>query len=1149
MEGLRELVQTRTTRRQSTSPAAQSEPAAAEADWLAASGDSPPDPGPDETPEREHAAPRKQRGRMRSMLMMSNWRVRTRLVAVLLVPIVAAMLFGGLRVTTSLNTATQLGQVEKLALLGQKVAALTQAMQAERDASAAFVAQRRQGQLASSQVDAAVSDFRAAAAQIDSSYNSAVRANLAAVKDRLGDLAALRASVRDSQLPTSQVISAYSGFISVLITLNDGIASGSNDLQVDQEVRTLSALARVKEDTSQLRAVIVGALTVGHFDPSQLDLTQTTQAAAAAAMNDFNNAASPAERQLFEDTVTGPEVDQSERLQQTALARATNMTDTGNGNGNGTGTGTGAGTGNGAQTALRGNGNGAGAGAGETTVALDIAPDDWFKSMTTRLSLMHTVENNLFGNLVKQTRASQANAQNSAIYSSVLVALILLLTLVATVLIGRSMVRPLHRLRAGALDVAGVRLPEMVRQLERANDTSDVNLNVRPINVTSTDEIGQVARAFDEVHSEAVRLAAEQAMLRGNVNSMFVNLSRRTQGLVQRQLRLIDDLEKGEQDPDQLSSLFKLDHLATRMRRNGENLLVLAGEEPGRRWSQPVPLIDVLRAAASEVEQYERIELRATPSIDIAGRSVNDIVHLVAELLENATSFSSPETKVVVTAQLLSGGRVMVEISDSGIGMAPAELADANESLANPPEIDVAVSRRMGLFVVARLAARHGLRIQLRRSSGGGITALVMVPAALVVDNSAKAPAGAADTMDAPVANAAVAPSPAPAPVPLSATEVTAEWRRDQAPGSDPVPNSRPVREAVGRRAPRESEFFGGRAAEPMGRQAARPAGRRLDESRDDGMSAPSRPDQADPAATGPIAAVRSVSSQAVPGASAHAAGPSNPSTSQSGPQRERVRQENLAGSILDSSMPLRSPDTLERTPIYEAVESEWFRRRTNRGSLAPPPGFDQPARPASQTSALADQNTPAAGGGSWQNGRGWDADQTSGRVSPIHPVQPSAPAGGQERPERSAPPPQPQAPAANGGAPEHGMGSGPQERYIDQRRSWRSAGDEGWRAAESARKPAASGMTGAGLPKRVPKANLVPGTATRPGAATSPPATTQPAAPPRGERNPDALRGRLSAFQRGIQQGRDAGRDPRAEGFPPSGGNEGSHTHDQEQA
>ena len=226
----------------------------------------------------------------------------------------------------------------------------------------------------------------------------------------------------------------------------------------------------------------------------------------------------------------------------------------------------------------------------------------------------------------------------------------------------------MRQLRNAAFGIAEQRLPMLVDQLSRT-DPGRVDTRVAPIPITTTDEIGEVARAFDQVHREAVRLAAEQALLRGNINAIFTNLSRRNQSLIEGQLTLITDLENNEADPDQLENLFRLDHLATRMRRNGENLLVLAGEEPGRRWDQPVPLVDVLRAASSEVEQYERIELSGVPEAEIHGRAVTDLVHLLAELLENATTFSSPQTKVRVTATRLPDGRVMVEIHDKGIGL------------------------------------------------------------------------------------------------------------------------------------------------------------------------------------------------------------------------------------------------------------------------------------------------------------------------------------------------------------------------------------------------------------------------------------------------------------------------------------------------
>ena len=307
-------------------------------------------------------------------------------------------------------------------------------------------------------------------------------------------------------------------------------------------------------------------------------------------------------------------------------------------------------------------------------------------------------------------------------------AAILVIAFMTSLLIAGSMIRPLRRLRRSALDVAEVRLPDAIERL-RHIEGGPPEVVVEPIGITSRDEIGEVARTFDAVHREAIRLATEQAALRNNVNAMFVNLSRRSQSLVERQLKLIDELETGEQDPDQLSHLFKLDHLATRMRRNSENLLVLAGEDAGRRWGRPIPLVDVLRAATSEVEQYHRVQLTGVPDVEVMGHTVNHLVHLIAELLENATVFSSPESKVLVHSQRLSDSGAMIEIEDRGIGMTGQEIAEANDRLAKPPVFDVSISRMMGLYVVGRLASRHGVTVRLRQSDLGGVSAFVRVPA------------------------------------------------------------------------------------------------------------------------------------------------------------------------------------------------------------------------------------------------------------------------------------------------------------------------------------------------------------------------------------------------------------------------------------
>ncbi|MFI8504854.1 ATP-binding protein [Streptomyces sp. NPDC085524] len=283
-------------------------------------------------------------------------------------------------------------------------------------------------------------------------------------------------------------------------------------------------------------------------------------------------------------------------------------------------------------------------------------------------------------------------------------------------------------------------LPRLLEETAAAGAGQSVV--IEPIPLPRSGRAREVAKALDKVQRQAVRLAVEQAMLRNSVNTMFADLSRRSQDLIDRQLSLISELESREADQERLSSLFKLDHLATRMRRNGDNLLVLAGEDTGRRRGDPVPLLDIARAAAAEVEQYERVSLKAVPDVTIPSRGVRDVIHIFAELMENATYFSSPTTSVDFIGYALPDGRVLIEIHDAGIGLSHEDLAAINERLASPPILDVSISRRMGLFVVGRLCLRHGIRIQLRPSDlrppglglsdSGGITALVMLPVEFV---------------------------------------------------------------------------------------------------------------------------------------------------------------------------------------------------------------------------------------------------------------------------------------------------------------------------------------------------------------------------------------------------------------------------------
>ncbi|WP_370026651.1 nitrate- and nitrite sensing domain-containing protein [Planotetraspora sp. GP83] len=306
-------------------------------------------------------------------------------------------------------------------------------------------------------------------------------------------------------------------------------------------------------------------------------------------------------------------------------------------------------------------------------------------------------------------------------------------TIVFSVRFGRRLVGDLADLRHAALDLADVRLPRVVEKLSRGEEV-DVDAEAPPIQGGGSSEVEDVAHAFSTVRRTAVEAAVGQANLRRGVNQVFLNLARRKQSLLHRQLMLLDAMQRRSTDPEGLEDLFRLDHLTTRMRRHAEGLIILSGATPGRSWRKPVPIIDVVRAAISEVEDYTRISMLPMPNASLAGASVADIVHLIAELLENATVFSPPQTKVQVRGDLAANGLVL-EIEDRGLGLTHEEYAEINERLANPPEFDLADSDRLGLFVVGQLAARYGVRVVLRNSPYGGTTAIVLVPRSLVAED------------------------------------------------------------------------------------------------------------------------------------------------------------------------------------------------------------------------------------------------------------------------------------------------------------------------------------------------------------------------------------------------------------------------------
>ena len=337
-----------------------------------------------------------------------------------------------------------------------------------------------------------------------------------------------------------------------------------------------------------------------------------------------------------------------------------------------------------------------------------------------------------------QVTSSARQALTTFIVAASVGLLAVIASIVFSFLMGRRLLRRLDALRQSALELARERLPSVMARL-RDGDTVDVDAETPPAEA-GPDEIDQVREAFNTVHRAAVEAAVDEANLRRGVSQVFRNLARRNQALLHRQLGLLDSMERRAEEPEQLEDLFRIDHLTTRMRRHAEGLIVLSGDSPGRGWSRPVPFIDVLRAAVSEIEDYTRIRVEVRSKAALAGPAVADVVHLLAELIENATVFSPPNTMVRVQGELVGRG-FAVEIEDRGLGIGEERLEEINRDLTGLPAFDLAGSDRLGLFIAGRLAHRHGIKVSLRSSVYGGTSAVVIIPTTLVVSDDEVAPA------------------------------------------------------------------------------------------------------------------------------------------------------------------------------------------------------------------------------------------------------------------------------------------------------------------------------------------------------------------------------------------------------------------------
>ncbi|MFJ6810292.1 nitrate- and nitrite sensing domain-containing protein [Streptomyces anulatus] len=1028
-----------------------------------------------------------------SRMSPRNWRVATRLNAILLIPVLVGLVMGGFQVKGSIDTWSEAQDAERIAVVVRAASDYGQALLNERDLTAepllsgdrdADVVEQTRATTdeAARKFDAAVKDMPA---------KPGLERRLKLFKGEEPKLPELRKAAYSQALDPVKTEEGYVQVQHSLMEFSNELGLGTGN--ITSYGRTVYAIELSKAAESLQRSIGMHLLV----RPSKKPETYNDQVKAFGSYNyleqialgEFNSGGTQADVDRLKQVMAGKAAEGAKQLKaakEQAEAAGKPFV---------------------APPSIDGSvfdGMAQQIGQGqdpEDLAAKGITPATWMAAATAKFEGYATVEDELVTKAVDEAASISSDAKTDAIVNGLIVVIALLAAFVLAGLMARQMSRSMRRLRTAAFSIAEQRLPSLVDQLSRT-DPGRVDTRVQPIPITTQDEIGEVARAFDQVHREAVRLAAEQAMLRGNVNAIFTNLSRRNQSLIEGQLTLITDLENNEADPDQLESLFKLDHLATRMRRNGENLLVLAGEEPGRRWNQPVPLVDVLRAASSEVESYERIQLTGVPESEIHGQAVTDLVHLLAELLENATTFSSPQTKVRVTATRLPDGRVMVEIHDKGIGLTAEDFADINHKLANPPTVDAAVSQRMGLFVVGRLADRHGIRVQLRPSGEqAGTTSLVMLPDAITHGGGGEPGSGQDDfTVSSIIPEQQQAFEPAPQQAPMrTAAELGFDDSRYEAPDPSQL-------DPVGRSLMREER----RAALEAQTGTGGPFG---DNSQQQQGYAPD----------------------------AYAGDPYG-GQQQQGYAGERYGQDQYGQQQAQQQY----QGTYEQQQY--GVEEGYAPQRDQQAQQHPGDGYPESAfaDPNAQQGQYAD---PYAASADPSHQDDWPVQSGSRHAyEPIAPAEsesvPSAPAEPSERVGFDRPGPTPnvgheltEAGLPRRGGQQHwqpgpgGRGNdqpapapGPQPQQ-EQRQDpqtdgdgsddWRSTNDERWERAEKLREPKAGGITPSGLPRRVPKANLVEGTAEQ----------TQQGGP-QVSRAPEDVRGRLSNLRRGIQRGRSEGSD-----------------------
>ncbi|MFJ8717343.1 nitrate- and nitrite sensing domain-containing protein [Streptomyces violaceus] len=653
-------------------------------------------PPADESPEApsgaapDEAATRAERWHIRPRT------VRAKIVCLLMVPVVSLLALWAYATVTTAQDVSRLRQVQRVdAMVRAPVSAAVAALQAERAAAVrhatdpSAVPSDELDELAR-RTDRAVAKLRLGKGNTvadSEELPAGVARRLEAFVTGTEELRPLRTAVRDRRVGWAETYSRYTRTISAAFGAG-GALTGIQDADLGSDARVLLEFARAGEALAQEDTVLASARLSGTLTGERLRL--------------FTGAVD-LRRTLTESAVA--DLRGTERSAWNALADSSAYAGLGD-----------------AEDRILARGPGA--------RAVEAAPESTWNTAHTRVQHgMRAIEDDAARGVAKRadpfTRGLLTPAGAAVLLGLAAVAA----SLVISVRIGRGLVVELVSLRNGALEIARRKLPEAMRRL-RAGEEIDVRAEAPP-GPPAEDEAGQVAEALGTVHRAALRAAVERAELASGISGVFVNLARRSQILVHRQLSLLDSMERRSDDPNELSDLFRLDHLTTRMRRHAESLIILSGAAPGRAWRMPVVLTNVVRAAVSEVEDYARVEVRQLPEAAVIGTAVADLTHLLAEIIENAAQFSPPHTRVRVTGEPVGNGYA-VEIEDRGLGMGQETLAEANRRIAQSEALDLFDSDRLGLFVVSRLAARHDVKVHLKTSPYGGTTAVVLLPTALL---------------------------------------------------------------------------------------------------------------------------------------------------------------------------------------------------------------------------------------------------------------------------------------------------------------------------------------------------------------------------------------------------------------------------------